>query len=267
MGKSTIRLVTSREYKAMLDPCLFNNTRDGFEEIRQDLQRLAKRLDAKVSKRFDRFDQRKIRFLDTPDFSFRHNQLVLRHRQEKGSSGDGEFTLKCRSSDRYLAAGVDLRPANKLEGESKFEEDIAAPFASRFSRSVTIPSRGGDLPDTVAEASRLFPVLGKLPRDGRRLPGKTPVFNVHGFVAHEQVRKGLKLRLSDDVDGSVAVILWSHAAKSRILCAEFSFRYGDKKEKYSTVAAQTAYDLFTAIQKLDWCQPNGVTKTQFAYQE
>ncbi|EMI17099.1 hypothetical protein RMSM_05973 [Rhodopirellula maiorica SM1] len=264
-SKSTLPVI-SREYKVMLDPRLFDNAREGLEEVKADLKRQAKRFDAKVSGRFDKFDQRTIRFLDTPDFSFRNNQLILRHRRPKGSSSDGEFTLKCRSEDRYLAAAADLRPAKKLNGKFKFEEDIAAPFRSRFSHSVTIASPTDGLPETVAKASRLFPLLGKLPRDGGRCEGKTPVLGVNDFVPHEQVRKGLKLTLTPDVDCSVAVILWSHTSKGRILCAEFSFRYRDKKEQYPAAAAQTAYDLFAAIQKLDWCHPNGVSKTQFAYQ-
>ncbi|WP_345323949.1 hypothetical protein [Novipirellula rosea] len=266
MKSKTMLPVISREYKVMIDPRLFGNTRDGHKEVKQDLQRLAKRFDAKVSGDFSKLDQRRIQFLDTPDFSFRKNQLVLRHRRKKGGSGDGEFTLKCRSEDRYVAADADLRPAKKLKGEAKFEEDIAAPFRSRFSHSVTIPASAGDLPETVGKASRLFPILEKIPRDGGRCEGKTPLLTVNHFMPHEQVRKGVKLALSSEVDGSVAVILWSHTSKSRIVCAEFSFRYGDKTERYSVAAAQTAYDLFAAIQKLDWCQPNGVTKTQFVYQ-
>ncbi|MFG0262440.1 MAG: hypothetical protein ACF788_08620 [Novipirellula sp. JB048] len=82
--------------------------------------------------------------------------------------------------------------------------------------------------------------------------------SVNHFVLHEQIRKGLKLALTPEVGCTVAVIPWSHASKSRIRCAEFSFRYGDKSEVYAVVAAQTAYHFFASIQKLDRCLLGGV---------
>lgn len=260
-----MRFVTSREYKVMLDPHLFVKIEAGLGEVSRDLQRVAGSLGAKLTGELDKVERRTIRFLDTPDSSLRKNALILRFRQSKGDT-NGTYTLKCRTEDRYIASGRDISPAKKTKGKSKFEEDIAAPFRSRYSHSVTIDGSLAGMPDSVGNASRLFPMLAELPRDGGLCDSETPIKVVNDFIPLERVHKGLKLVLSAEVSCSVAVILWSHNSKGRVLCAEFSFRYEDPNENYPVSAAQTAYNVFTAIQSLDWCLPGASTKTQLAYQ-
>lgn len=248
----------------MMTPTIFDKLSDGIGDVKRDLQRVAKCCDAKATGDFDKLDRRTLQFLDTPDCTFQSNGLILRHRCMKPADDNGELTLKCRSEDRYLAAGMDVKAAKKLTPLEKFEEDIAAPFRSRFSRSVTLPNLSAKLPKTVAEAAKLFPILGRLARDGGLCDESTPVQTVNDFVPNEQVHKGMKLVLPD-VTCTVALIIWSNTPKGRIICAEFSFRYGNDHEKYSAATAQSAYKLFAAIQRLDWCQVGGTTKTQFAY--
>jgi hypothetical protein len=249
----------------MMTSSLFGKLSDGLTDVKRDLQRVAKCCDAKATGDFDKVDRRTLQFLDTPDCTFQNNGLILRHRRMKSADDNGEMTLKCRNEDRYLSAGIKVNAAKKYKPLEKFEEDIAAPFRSRFSRSVTILSPSAKLPKTVAEAAKRYPILGTLGRDGGQCDGLTPVQTVNNFVPYEQVHKGMKLVLPNAIC-TVALILWSNTPKSRIICAEFSFRYGNKDEKYSTDTARAAYNLFTAIQKIDWCQVDGTTKTQFAYQ-
>ena len=84
------------------------------------------------------------------------------------------YTLKCRTEDRYVAAGRDLRPGPKLKHDCKFEEDIGVPFISRFSHSMTVSLdeheklAGKKYPETLTVASKLFPGLLTIRRD--RLP-------------------------------------------------------------------------------------------------
>jgi len=47
-------------------------------------------------------------FLDTPDFTIRRNGVIFRRREADGS-GELEYTLKCRSEDRYVADGIDVK--------------------------------------------------------------------------------------------------------------------------------------------------------------
>ena len=256
--------VESREYKMMLDHRMFAKQQEGLRLLEADLMELADRLRLKADGRLDKLVQRKIRFLDTPDGTFRANRLILRHRREQGKS-KGSFTLKCRFEDRYAVAAKDLCPSKGLKPESKFEEDIAPLFRSRFSHSVTVSDSKNNLPDSVGKAAKLFPVLGKLPRDGGQCQSKTPLNPVGSIVPHERVFKGLKLSLGGQVKASVAAILWSHDWKQRVVCAELSFRYRSEDEAYPPVATEAAYELFAALQKLEWRGTATPTKTQFVY--
>src|SRR5919109_631606 len=84
-------------------------------------------------------ETRSIIFLDTPDHTLRRNGLVLRQRAVDEAV---EYTLKCRSEDRYFAAGTDVGAADRLKSDPKLEEDIAPPFRGRFSHSTTITVAG-----------------------------------------------------------------------------------------------------------------------------
>jgi len=254
----------SREYKVMLDHQLFLDRKSALKELWQDLRRVADVDGVMSNEKFDCVEKRVIRFIDTSESLLRRNDLILRHRQA-ADGGESEFTLKCRSEDRYLAEGKDLRPAKGVKGKQKFEEDIAAPFTSRFSRSLTIPAKGDRLPKTLADALGLYPSLADLRSDGRKCDGKTALEIVGRFTAHERVYKGPQFRLAEKFESTVAVILWSGTWPGRVVAAELSFRYGHKREQYPLATVEQAYHLFADVQRLDWCLPGGTTKTQFAY--
>jgi hypothetical protein len=257
--------ITSREYKVMLDHRMFAVRKDGLREIRRELKRLARSMGIDAEGQFDKVEKRTIRFLDTPDMTIRRNRLILRLRRDFDASDRGAYTLKCRTEDRYLAAGINLQPADGIGGKSKFEEDIAAPFCSRFSKSITVDSQSESMPDCIAPVAEIFPILGQLPRDGGICNVQTPLAVVGNLVPHERVHKGLKFDFSPTSRASVAVILWANSWKGRITCAELSFRYGNNDEEYTVDTAERAFGLFAAIQKFDWCMPESPSKTQVAY--
>ena len=258
--------ITSREYKVMLDHLMFRDLESDLQQFSLELASRLKLLKLEASGSFEKAKRRKVKFLDTQGQEFRRNDLVLRHRIEKGKSGHGTLTLKCRFADRYVSASKDLSPTVDFEIESKkFEEDIAPPFRGRFSSSVVVVNPTKKLPATLSQALKVFPILGHAREGKSDLRKSTAVATVGGFVAHETVLTGVEITLPHDVRCTLAVIFWSHSWKSRIICAEVSFRYRNKKEKYLPETAQAAFDLFTSIQKLGWCMTSGMTKTQTAY--
>jgi hypothetical protein len=107
----------------------------------------------KTSKRF-------VLFLDTPDYTLRANDLLLRQRVKR-KKNKTEYTLKCRTEDRYIAAHKDVGTAANLKSSEKFAEDIGVPFVSRFSHSATAcfdnDSAGKTMPETIGVASKIFP--------------------------------------------------------------------------------------------------------------
>jgi hypothetical protein len=123
--------VTSREYKVIVDSSLFADLDAALSDVVDDIEDLARSPDLECAGNFDATDpkERTILFLDTPDFTLRQNGLLLRQRVKR-KSGTTEYTLKCRTEDRYVAAGRDLSPGPKLKHDFKFDEDIGVPFTS-----------------------------------------------------------------------------------------------------------------------------------------
>ncbi|WP_459554615.1 hypothetical protein [Lacunimicrobium album] len=275
--------VESREYKVMLDHLRFADRKLALRELWFDLQGIVRRveftpkkeeLQKQRLKKFDTLERRLICFLDTADRAFRKNDLILRQRRvvekEEGrlELKSTEYTLKSRHADRYYVSGRKLKKGSDQKGndDSKFEEDIGAPYRSLFTYSVTIQGKE-KCPEKLQNAERLFPILGDLKINGIKCPGETSVEIVGNTRHHERIYKGPEFKLSEKVSATLAVILWSTEWKTRPTAAELSFRYGDKNEQYSGDVALNAYQLFAALQTLDWCQPDSPTKTQFAYGE
>jgi hypothetical protein len=270
--------VTSREYKVIVDSSLFANLDVALLVILDDTRDLARSVGLGFTGEFDTMDpkERTILFLDTPDFTFHQNGLLLRQRV-KHKCGITDYTLKRRTEDRYIAASSDLNAGPGLKFDSKFEEDIGCPFVSRFSHSTTVTLNdhaelaGENLPSTLSEAARLFPELLTVRRDGLPCAPETALASVHGQKVFERVFLGPTIHLPHGRDHSsatlatVALILWSKGKKGRTLTAEFSFRYEDKNEAFPPEVAFAARRFFERLQQLDWAQPEASTKTQYMY--
>jgi hypothetical protein len=263
----SLRRITSREYKVMLDHRMFADRREGLRKLRQVLENLLECNGLKLQGAFGKSEKRKIAFLDTPSCLLRRSQLILRHRRDRGSERTGDFTLKCRSEDRYFAAGIDLQPLEGVPWKSKFEEDIAPPFSSRYSQSVTVSDRRVRKPNRLSQMAAIFPALGCLKDSDLRTDGDMRLTVVRDFRPRERVYRGLKFWLSGTQPATAALILWGLTWKSPALCAELSFRFGDPKEHYAFPVVTSAHALFTSLQTQPCCRPNSPTKTQLAYGE
>lgn len=268
-----MRLV-SREYKVMLEPSGFAEPGTAVAFTRDEL---ALAVDARdlVETRGEFGDprEREIVFLDTPGTALRRSEFILRRRFEGGKA---RFTLKCRSDDRYEAAGSDVRAANGFEPEIKLEEDIAPPFRCRFSHSNTVKPprnsglRTGDLPRTFGEASAVFPILEIVARE-HRLATDEPLGIVRGVVARETVYNGVTLFFpgagprGQDVEATVALIVWHEGNGPTPMVAELSFRLEDPKERFTRRLAREARGAFDAMQRMNRARPKSQTKTEFVY--
>lgn len=271
-----MRLV-SREYKVMLDQKPFADPVKALKALRKDLDKVATPVEGVVPVGdFDVERRRTIAFLDTEDHALRRNGFILRRRM---SDEKAEYTLKCRSEDRYFAAGANMRTAEGFKPDKKFEEDIAPPFLCRFSRSNTVrppkrtPLRLGEPPKTLDEAIAFFPGLRGLASEGQPVPGETPLAIVNGVIAFERVYTGTNLVFEGHGpnearrQATVALILWSDSEDGKPLVAEFSFRLEDEKERYSRALAIAARSLYAGIQGLSRARPKGKTKTAFIYRD
>ena len=271
-------LVTSREYKVIVDRALFADEAGALANILADTEELAHALGLHCTGEFDAGDpkERSILFLDTPDFTLRQNGLLLRQRI-KLKNDDTEYTLKRRTEDRYIAGGEEIGAGQGLKADVKFEEDIGCPFVSRFSYSVTVsleshaPLAGENFPRTLQAACDLFPGLRAVRRDGAPCDPATPLAPVNDQKVLERVYTEPEIHFAPDGQpgalkpATVALILWSKGKARRVLTAEYSFRYEDKHETFPCDAAVAARRFYTRLQGLDWTQPDATTKTQFMY--
>jgi hypothetical protein len=273
--------ITSREYKVIVDSSLFEHVEIALNEIEDDLKRLAESVgdNVEVDGEFNPGEakERSIVFLDTSGFTLRDNGLLLRQRVKR-KSGKAEYTLKCRSEDRYYAAN-EVVNSNKAATQSlKLEEDIGVPFVSRYSQSATIGfdedhEFGGDwLPQTLGDAAKIFPRLFSVTHNGATCSPSTRLEVVNGLVATERVFEGLFLRIpgmeaidEKDRNGKVAIVLWSKGKKGRILTAELSFRITNSREEFPLEVVMPARRFFEGLQRQDWAKPEAMTKTQYMY--
>lgn len=257
--------VGSREYKVSLDARLFTDRKAAAEQLRGDLESMSRRLaGVRIEGQFEKTDKREIEFLDTPDETIRLNGFVFRRRHDIEKSRT-RYTLKCRSADRYIAAASDVKAAEGADAEEKFEEDIAPPFLCRYSHSGTVTGPK-EAPCTLKDASELFRALMQLRRDGAVCDGKTELMRVNALSIFERVLKGPTFEFSGE-KAEVAIILWSDGADGRPLVAELSFRYEIREDEFDADVAHCAMRCFDELVRMDWCLPEGRTKTQFAYRE
>ncbi len=258
--------IKSREYKIMLDHRAFGDRESAVNAFWEETADFARSTGISADGTFDGTKERTIVFLDTGNFTLNENGFILRRRGKVG--GDKvEYTLKCRSDDRYIAAARDVRKGEDgSDADPKFEEDIAVPFRSRFSHSNSVKVRADrEIPSTLKAAARLFPVLGGLQRDRLICPPETPLISVNNVQAFERVFDGPTLDFGP-LKATVALILWSNGATGRPLVAEFSFRYDAQNDgDVSAAVAESAMKFFLLLQRLDWCRPTGMTKTEYVY--
>ena len=182
------RSITSQEYKLMLKAERFQNRTEGSNGFMTLVATLVENQGGQTTKSFHE-KERRVWYLDTPTFALRQNGFILRLRSEMEATKPFNLTLKCRHSDRYLAASTKVSVSEEAEAtykedrgdiESKFEADILGQSVGKFSHSTSI--RMNKYPElrTVAEIAAIFPVLEALP-----VNKDTPIVVVNGFEAYE----------------------------------------------------------------------------------
>jgi hypothetical protein len=210
------------------------------------------------------------------DYCEPRSQAVLDVKVSRRRKALARLDLACRCGGGQFRGlspsdGFDLGPVRgdqAFDFKEKFEEDITSPFASRFSHSATVtvpaPGSGDNKFKTIGDAARMFPLLGDVRRDGMRCPQETTLVPVNNMEVQERVFSAGNLRL-DAEDAEAALIFWAIGQQERLVVAEFSFRYKNKQEEYSGSSARAAMRLFQAIQRGDWFDSAGATKTEFLY--
>ena len=264
--------ITSREYKLLMRHELFTLPTEGIPSFQKSLEQAFKNKNGIVfipADSLESEDPISILFLDTASFSLHGNFLILRQRQKKNKL---EYTLKCRSEDRYFAEKTLV--ADGIAVESKFkqklEEDVAIPFIGRYSNSCTYtPDK--PQPKTLGELAELFPVVEQLALGA----ATEPLTQVNQVTVKETVW-GLGELVFGTLSASLALIVWARqGGQETPVVAELSFRIKEKEEigqekklldaLFTRELALSTRDAYATLQKLSQALPGGTTKTEYIY--
>jgi hypothetical protein len=263
--------VESREYKIMLRSTRFKGDAGALADRANDffgeLAHLAAPLTPGTEGRFeDDGKRRRVTFWDTGKQHLNEAGYICRHR-ENLENGSREVTLKFRHYDRHVSQDRNMT-ARGERAKTKFEEDIKKPFVSLYSFSTTVPVEDERPFRRLEDVARLFPGIEA---GIRRHDRNERVAMVNDFTARELVLEGAKIKLAKmpKVHAGCALIVWYRGDRdsSQPVAVEFSFRYGDKDERYGGEPAARAFAVFAALQRdLDhWLSKTTLTKTALVY--
>ena len=264
--------IGSREYKLLLDSSLFSGDAEQLlpcvSRFWDDFRSLLNPIDVHVAGVPEIIQsERIIKFHDTKENRLHQNAYLFREREDV-SSGKREVTLKYRHPDRYLTQDRDMSLNDRNDGQTKFEQDIKVPYLTLFSYSSK---------QLIAKSK----ILNKMNDPGRMFPGlatsldhyqtKEELIVVSKFTAREMVLGGAHLLLGKEqnIQAECALIFWYDMADDRQspTLVEFSYRYKNKKERYSGYASQQAYAVFLQLQNLHtWVDSSILSKTEYVYE-
>src|SRR5262249_55424923 len=98
--------VVAREYKMLVRHEAFTDAPAAAKGLWHEVEDTLETVEAvRTRGKLDETESRRIVFLDTPDHTLRRLGLVLRQRAGEEVV---DYTLKCRSEDRYFVAGTDM---------------------------------------------------------------------------------------------------------------------------------------------------------------
>lgn len=272
--------ITSREYKLMLNADRFKNRKEGADAFWELAAALVEEQGGKAKKKIEE-KERRVWYLDTPDFELRRAGYVLRLREEMEAAKRFKLTLKFRHPDRYLSASrnVAVSAAGQAASDditTKFEEDILRQSVSKFAHSTSIHLADRPNLDTLADVINIFAGLERL-----NIPGTTSIATVNNFEAHEIKRESGKFNFGQKPKVKPCLSFWycPDQTGNLPLVAEFSFDYDvldeemtrltqhpDQLEQFPLPVVKAANDFFNALQdRQEWFDFEGTTKTAFAY--
>lgn len=265
------QLVISREYKLALKAKHFTGNESALLQTAGgfwlELQKAIKSIAEVAEREITIKSRREIKFYDTQELILQNLKYIFRERTDLATN-QKEITLKFRHPDRYVSQDRDMSVLDSAEGETKFEEDIKAPFFVLYSFSSTRPVEDETELKKLKHLIKIYPGLGEQ-LEQRQSEEKIAIVN--DLVINETVINGPQIILNNDSSekAECALIVWYDEAKSgeKPIIAEFSFRYKNKKEEYNAETSQKAYDVFMLIQQKmkGWIDKKNATKTGLVF--
>jgi hypothetical protein len=154
----------------------------------------------------------------------------------------------------------------KAGWKSKFEEDLAAPFISKYSFSTKQDIGNGKNLNKMDDAVGLYPGL-----EDENFDETLDIDKVGNLTINEYVYKNASVDLGA-LDSEFSLTLWYNESVSTTqpIVAEISFKYEETNEAFTNNVVTRAKNLFAAMQQdtalVIWNAQNSLTKTATVYQ-
>ena len=262
--------VISREYKLVLNTENFSgNEAESGKKIEKFWRNLEEVYPGKLKfgKKTGKIkSNREIRFFDTVNALLDSHHYIFRERKDINNN-QREVTLKFRHADRYISQDRDIR-ARGPNSETKFEEDIKAPFNVLYSFSTTKTINDNDVYKKLKHIKKHYPGFSLTDQEDN---DEEKLVQVNEHLVRETVIAGPSIQLLDKplTEAECALIIWyqGNSLSPNPVIIEFSFRYGDRKGRYSATLAKAAHDFFHTVQNQmkHWLGDANSTKTGFIY--
>lgn len=185
--------------------------------------------------------------------------------RERVDNGNREVTLKYRSPDRFIATKKDM-DGTESGWESKFEEDLAVPFISKYSFSTKQGISNSKNLNKMDDPVGLYPGL-----EDENFDETLDIVKVGNLNVNEYVYKNASVDLGA-LDAEFSLTLWYNESVNTTapIVAEISFKYEDTNEDFSNNVVTRSKFLFEAMQQdttlVSWNAQNSLTKTATVYQ-
>lgn len=185
--------------------------------------------------------------------------------RERIDNSNREVTLKYRSPDRFIATKKDM-DGTESGWKSKFEEDLAVPFISKYSFSTKQGISNSKNLNKMDDPVGLYPGL-----EDEIFDETLDIEKVGNLTVNEYVYKNATVDLGA-LDAEFSLTLWYNESVSATapIVAEISFKYEDTNEDFSNNVVMRAKALFTSMQQdttlVSWNAQNSLTKTATVYQ-
>ncbi|GAA6134198.1 hypothetical protein NBRC116188_09870 [Oceaniserpentilla sp. 4NH20-0058] len=261
--------VGSREYKILLDPSAFTGNattratkvNDYWNDLKNVIENDS--IERNTSGNLSLEKTRTVAFFDVQgSCDLYNNNYTFRERVE---NTDREVTLKFRSADRFIASKKDM-DGTESGWESKFEEDLATPFVSKYSYSTKQEIGSSKNLNKLDDPIGLY-----LGLEDENLDDTLDIEKVSGLTVNEYVYRNASVDLGA-LDAEFSLTLWYNETVTTTLpiVAEISYKYEDTNEGFSNNVVTRAKELFTAMQTHssfnNWNAQNSLTKTATIYQ-
>ncbi|MEN8209812.1 MAG: hypothetical protein ABFR50_11245 [Candidatus Fermentibacteria bacterium] len=269
-------VLNSTEYKLMLNPEKFGDYEAGFEDFWKIILDVAasEGIAVDAAEEETKVKHRDIRFYDTEQNGLRESGYALRQRTKYKNGemrSEYELTLRYRRPSAAEALTADL---NLAEGFVPKDETIELESDVVYSQGEsgeekTIYSLGNStvleqqIPTTLGEAARIFPVLGTL-----GLPPETELKSIVSIPVDERKVSPGEFDFGDGLKAEIDITVWIiEKGSGKIMIPEFSFDHDYRKDHpWSAEAMRRCTSFMKTFQTAhtDWVVP-GTSKTQVLY--